>query len=258
MKDFRWKYVHGVMWDYESIPASVTAVEQPNVLMYKTKGTTSILSNKIARVAVNPDWKIEDAVAKIYDFFGSQPFSWWIGPDSLPEDLHQRVKGYGFKHHDSYFGLIKLVTSTEANDLRYEMREVVNEQDVRAYINVSSNIWGYDKSTQEALIQQRLAYLNHEERRSGLLIVLDSGSPVGYAGYRFSSDGQAMYLAGTGVLEEYRGQGIYRALLTARTQLAKEYGCEWLATQAREGTSEPILRKLGFEEIGIYQVYTKE
>ncbi|MGP4079312.1 GNAT family N-acetyltransferase [Pseudalkalibacillus sp. R45] len=190
-------------------------------------------------------------------FYQGKPYSWWIGPDSAPEDLILKVESAGLEHEDTYYGLVKAVDRWEKVDLPYSVRNVVDEDDVSHYVEVSAKIWGYDDATKETLVQQRLAYLKVPGRRGGFLIVMDGDRAIGYAGYRFSSDGDAMYLSGTGVLPEYRGQGIYRALLSRRMELASSYGSNWIVTQARKDTSEPILRKLGFEEVGKYEVYKR-
>ncbi|WLD93118.1 GNAT family N-acetyltransferase [Alkalihalobacillus sp. AL-G] len=256
MNDFRWKYVYGVMWDHEEIPDNVEVVERPEVLMYKTEGSTSLFSNKVARVDVDSEQKLAEVLKEIEVFFGSKPFSWWIGPDSSPGGLAGIVENHGYQHHDTYFGLVKSVEMMDDNLVPYKIRVAESEQDVRAFVDVSASIWNYDEATRETIVQQRIAYLRSEGCRGGVLVVSDGDRPIAYAGYRFSSDGEAMYLSGTGVLGEYRGQGIYRALLKKRVELAREHGCKWIATQARTGTSEPILRRSGFEEIGVYKVFT--
>ncbi|WP_221567251.1 GNAT family N-acetyltransferase [Alkalihalobacillus sp. TS-13] len=257
MNEQLWTYVRGVMWDYESVPDNVEFVERPALLMYKTEGSSSILSNKIAKVKVETDKAFEQLIGEVGGFYQGKPYSWWIGPDSKPEDLILKVELAGLEYEDTYYGLVKAVDRWEKVELPYALRNVVDEDDIRQYVEVSANIWGYDDATEETLIRQRLAYLKAPDCRGGFLIVMDGDRAVGYAGYRFSSDGEAMYLSGTGVLPKYRGQGIYRALLSRRLELASSYGSNWIVTQARKGTSEPILRKLGFEELGKYEVYKR-
>ncbi|WP_408008584.1 GNAT family N-acetyltransferase [Pseudalkalibacillus sp. A8] len=255
--DQLWKYVPGVMWDYESIPDNVEYVERPELMMYRTKGSSSILSNKVVKVKVE---SVEEFLAlsrEIEHFYDENPFSWWVGPDSAPEDLVLKVQSLGLEYEDTYYGLVKVVDRWEKVEMPYAVGSVVDEQDVRHFVDVAAKIWGYDDATKETLVRQRLEYLRDPKCRGGFLIVMDGTRAVGYAGYRFSTDGEAMYLAGTGVLAEYRKQGIYHALLSKRMELASSYGSNWLVTQARKGTSEPILRKLGFEDSGKYEVFKR-
>lgn len=256
MNEQLWKYVCGVMWDYEKVPDSVDFVERPELLMYRTNGSSSILSNKVAKFEADSEKQIDDLLEDVFHFYDGKPFSWWIGPDSKPEDLEFRLQEKGMEYEDTYYGLIlPLSGSVESTSSGYEIRVVESEEDVRYYMDVSAEVWGHDEATKEHLVRQRFSYLKDEDRRGGFLIAMDGDVPVGYAGYRFSSDGVAMYLAGTAVLPEYRKQGIYHALLSTRMEVAAKYGSEYIVTQARKGTSEPILRKSGFEEIGSYEVY---
>jgi ribosomal protein S18 acetylase RimI-like enzyme len=52
-------------------------------------------------------------------------------------------------------------------------------------------------------------------------------------------------LWGGGVVPDYRGRGVYRAMVAARAREAVRRGCRFLAVDARE-TSRPILQRLGF------------
>jgi len=52
-------------------------------------------------------------------------------------------------------------------------------------------------------------------------------------------------LYGAGVAPLHRGKGFYRASITARVNLARSRGIDYLLTEARD-TSKPILEALGF------------
>ncbi|TDV40684.1 GNAT family N-acetyltransferase [Actinophytocola oryzae] len=60
---------------------------------------------------------------------------------------------------------------------------------------------------------------------------------------------------GGGTLPEWRGRGIYRALVSRRARLARERGYRYLRTDALP-TSRPILERLGFERITTTVPYT--
>lgn len=75
-------------------------------------------------------------------------------------------------------------------------------------------------------------------------IALVSGKTVASARLELGSSDFGL-LFGGGVSPGYRRQGLYRALVAARAEEAKRWGCSYLATDARE-TSRPILQNLGF------------
>jgi ribosomal protein S18 acetylase RimI-like enzyme len=53
---------------------------------------------------------------------------------------------------------------------------------------------------------------------------------------------------GAGTSPEFRGRGIYRAMVAARVELARHRGYRFLTVDARE-TSRPILERLGFRPL---------
>lgn len=55
---------------------------------------------------------------------------------------------------------------------------------------------------------------------------------------------------GAGVVPAFRGRGAYRALLAARLHDARGRGATLALVHARSGTSGPILRKIGFAQVG--------
>jgi GNAT superfamily N-acetyltransferase len=61
-------------------------------------------------------------------------------------------------------------------------------------------------------------------------------------------------LWGGGTAPEWRGRGIYRALVARRMQVASELGCEYLQVDASD-MSRPILERLGFRALSVTTPY---
>ncbi|MFL6113175.1 MAG: GNAT family N-acetyltransferase [Catenulispora sp.] len=61
-------------------------------------------------------------------------------------------------------------------------------------------------------------------------------------------------LWGGGTAPEWRGRGIYRALVAHRMRVAAEAGCEFLQVDASE-QSRPILERLGFRALSVTTPY---
>jgi GNAT superfamily N-acetyltransferase len=53
-------------------------------------------------------------------------------------------------------------------------------------------------------------------------------------------------LWGGGTVPEFRGRGVYRTLVGARAAFARERGARYLMVEALDGTSRPILERIGF------------
>jgi GNAT superfamily N-acetyltransferase len=87
----------------------------------------------------------------------------------------------------------------------------------------------------------------------GAVVASLDGTPVGVAGVEVA-DGVAR-LWGGGVLEAYRGRGVYRGLVAARMTYAAERGATMALTQGRLATSSPILQRLGFVSYGQERSY---
>jgi GNAT superfamily N-acetyltransferase len=61
-------------------------------------------------------------------------------------------------------------------------------------------------------------------------------------------------LWGGGTAPQWRGRGIYRALVARRMQVAAELGCEYLQVDATD-MSRPILERLGFRALSVTTPY---
>ena len=74
------------------------------------------------------------------------------------------------------------------------------------------------------------------------------GVPVASGRAHFPSGKQFASLWGGGTDPAYRGRGVYRALVAARAELARERGFRFLTVDALE-TSRPILERVGFRAL---------
>lgn len=67
--------------------------------------------------------------------------------------------------------------------------------------------------------------------------------------------GASALLWGAAVLPEFRGRGVYGALVVARCKSAAERGAEIAFTTARTETPRPILKRHGFRVVGPTQFF---
>ncbi|HEY1118443.1 MAG TPA: GNAT family N-acetyltransferase, partial [Acidimicrobiales bacterium] len=87
----------------------------------------------------------------------------------------------------------------------------------------------------------------------GAVVAYLDDRPVGSGGLTVA--GRDARLWGGGVLPETRGRGVYRALLAARLDYARDVGAELAIVKGRVETSGPILRRAGFEGFGQERSY---
>ena len=97
-------------------------------------------------------------------------------------------------------------------------------------------------------LQQREAYRGDVANPDHLLFVAYADVvPVASSRMEIAPPFGQMY--GGGVLPAYRGRGIYRAMVAARVQAARERGLAYVCTEAAD-TSRPILESIGFVAAG--------
>ena len=83
----------------------------------------------------------------------------------------------------------------------------------------------------------------------------DLTGPVAAASTIYDPSDPVVILAGSAVLEEHRGRGIYRSLVRRRLEDVRRDGIEAAVIQAVRSTSAPICRSLGFEEVSSQELY---
>jgi hypothetical protein len=79
-------------------------------------------------------------------------------------------------------------------------------------------------------------------------LAFEAAVPVSFGRLLTSATSAFGGLYGGGTLTEHRGRGFYRALVAARGRDALRLGAQYLRVDALP-TSEPILRRLGFEKL---------
>lgn len=221
--------------------------------------SSSIFTNKVVQSVFTSN--ADEKIRQVIEFYESKQknFAWWVGPNSQPNDLSIRLKAKGFTLEDIYMGLaISVKQVPSINSTKWTVREALTKQELQEHVSVSAKVWGMDLASVEAAVRERMSYVSLPGRRGGYIVAYNNeGTPIGNGTYRTSSDGQTMYLTGSAVLPEYRNRGVYHSLLQYRINMAKELGCQLLTVQARMGTSEPILRRLGFNEYCKFEMYIK-
>jgi GNAT superfamily N-acetyltransferase len=103
-----------------------------------------------------------------------------------------------------------------------------------------------------AMQERRRLNLRAAGHRHLLLATLD-GEPAGAGSIGLFPPGGATVNGGS-VRPKFRGRGIYRALVAARLQIARNGGVDGLCVWGGH-MSAPILAKMGFETVGWRRFY---
>jgi GNAT superfamily N-acetyltransferase len=119
----------------------------------------------------------------------------------------------------------------------------------RAAVEVMIEAFGFDESdAAEALAQaetrfERLTTSGHTR----LAVVWEDDVAIATGRVTFTQWG--LFLGGGGTLPRARGRGAFSALIPVAWREAVRRGTPALVTWARRDSSEPILARLGFEEV---------
>jgi len=200
-----------------------------------------------ARLADGEVDAVIDATIAQYRDLGCK-FVWRVGPDSTPVDLPERLARRGLVHGVAC-GMARSTDMELVDDARITI-EPVDRSNVDLYTRTMAAGWAMDSGP--------LAAVNEQVVRHGaphhLFLARFDGEPAATAGSVVFA--RSVYLLGGVTLDEFRGRGLYRALVATRLQHARARGVLLATSHARAETSAPILERLGFETLCRYDNFS--
>lgn len=176
---------------------------------------------------------------------------WKVYGHDLPPDLGSRLATAGFEPDEPE----TLMVFDLAGDLRgepradgapparVEIRRVTDLRGLTDFLDAARVAFGRDEPWQAARMKAFAPRLT--DPATSLHVAYVRGQPVASARAEFPAGRSFAGLWGGGTIPEYRGRGIYRALVHTRADEARRLGYRYLRVDARE-TSRPILERLGF------------
>lgn len=189
---------------------------------------------------------VDALIARTVAFFAGrgEAFEWKLHGHDRPADLPERLHAHGFVAEDVETVVIG-ETATLAHDPQLPpevtLREVGPGPDFVRIAELNTVVWDEDMSWLAADLTRRVT------GPGGVtVLVAEAGDRLVSAAWLVRSPGTDFAgLWGGSTLPEWRGRGIYRALVARRAQLAVEQGARYLQVDASED-SRPILERLGF------------
>lgn len=177
-----------------------------------------------------------------------EPFEWKFHSHDRPPFLEERLLAAGFVGEDLETVVIAETSALgEAVELPtgVALREVRERVDFERIAEMERAVWGTKDRWYADVFEQELA-----ADPDGLAIfVAEADGEVVSAGWvRFPSGTDFATLWGGATREDWRGRGIYRALVLRRAALAVERGRRYLEVDA-SSDSRPILERLGFRAV---------
>jgi GNAT superfamily N-acetyltransferase len=193
---------------------------------------------------------LDRLIARQRDFFAArgEAVEWKTRGHDRPADLADRLRAAGFvpeERETVVIGRVAAMTGGPALPDGVTLRQVTADADMRRIAAMESAVWDRDMSWLGDDLTGRVAAAPDE---IAVLAAEADGEVVCAAWLVFRPGTEFASLWGGSTLAEWRGRGIYRALVAARARLAAARGVRYLQVDASDD-SAPILRRLGFHAV---------
>jgi GNAT superfamily N-acetyltransferase len=182
-------------------------------------------------------------------------FEWkWHHYDE-PDDLTDRLRAKGFTPEEDetvHIGPVgPLAVPAEVPD-GVVVRAATGRADLDRIRAMEEKVWGFDHSwLPDALTR----FMDPDDGDPAVVVLAEAGDEVVCASWAvFHTGTEFASLWGGSTVEQWRGKGIYRALVAYRARLAAERGFRCLQVDASPD-SRPILTRLGLRPVAVTVPY---
>lgn len=140
------------------------------------------------------DADLKERVAATLTFFRERgrPVSWYVGPSSTPRGRAEELRRAGLREHTPWLLATRLPVSDLPINPSLVVAEVREERDMEAALKIEFPDW--DGARRARALRERMATLACPSSRTGYLIAQLNGEAVGYASWRYASNGQSVQL----------------------------------------------------------------
>lgn len=194
--------------------------------------------------------ELDRLIARQRDYFAARGESveWKTYGHDQPPDLTDRLRAAGFVPEDEETLLVGLTTQMAVEPVLPDgvvLRRVTSEADMHRIADMESAVWDTNRNRTADQLTREVA----ESPDNIVVLIAEAGGQVVCAGWlTFQPGTDFAGLWGGATLRQWRGRGIYHALVARRAQLAAARGVPYLQVDA-SSDSAPILRRLGFQPL---------
>jgi GNAT superfamily N-acetyltransferase len=187
-------------------------------------------------------------IARQRDYFAArnEGVEWKTYGHDRPPDLAARLCAAGFVAEEPETVLVGRTEQMAADPVLPEgvvLRRVTADADMRRIADMESAVWDDDRTWTGSHLIREVAAAPDDY----VVLTAEARGQVVAAGWLSFRPGTAFAgLWGGATLREWRGRGIYHALVARRAQLAAARDVPYLQVDA-SSDSAPILRRLGFQ-----------
>jgi GNAT superfamily N-acetyltransferase len=191
--------------------------------------------------------ELDAVIARQRDFFAQrgEAVEWKHHGHDEPADLPERLRRAGFEPEEQetvVIGPAEPLAAAASVPAGVELAEVTEQADLDQIVAMEEAVWNEDKSYLGVGLAGEIA-----ADPTGITVVVAraDGRVVSAGWIRYVRGTRFATLWGGSTLPEYRGRGIYTALVRYRATLAVRRGFTHLEVDASDD-SRPILERLGF------------
>jgi GNAT superfamily N-acetyltransferase len=198
-------------------------------------------------------------IAEQAAFFGDLgvEVEWKLYSHDRPADLGERLVKAGFVPDETETLLVAKISELDldfATPDGIRLVPVTDEAGVDLMFRATEAAFGHPSGS---LREQVLAKLLEDPENTRAVVAMAGDRPVSGARMDLNEGTAFASLWGGGTVAEWRGRGIYRALVVHRARIAAARGYEYLQVDASD-QSRPILQRLGFEPLGTTTPYLRK
>jgi GNAT superfamily N-acetyltransferase len=232
----------------DQIRPSEFANLEPGLFAEKDGPVVRVVGRRQGFVSSVPDLGVDGAeldalIARQRDFFAArgEAMEWKTRGHDLPASLPDRLLVAGFVAEPRETVVIGVAADMAVDPVlpaTLRLRQVNEEADFCRIAEMESTVWGMDLGWMVDDLMTRRSYCT--------VLVAEADEQVVSAAWLVVKERTEFGgLWGGSTLAEWRGRGIYRALVARRAQLAVDRGIRYLQVDASDD-SRPILQRLGF------------
>jgi len=244
------------------------AAHLPPLVYAETDGPIDrIVGQHRGLISAPPDLRLgttalDALIVRQRDFFAArnEAVEWKIRGHDKPSNIEERLIAAGFIAEEPGTLMIGMTDDLARHDARLPvsvtLRRTFDESDMHRIASMESRVWDDDLAW---LARDLILWLRGGPQQIAVFVVETADEVVSAAWLVCKPIAGVGGLWGGSTLVDWRRQGIYRALVARRAQLAQESDVHYLQVDASV-KSRPILEQLGFVAIttAINYVWTKE